>query len=191
MKSITAATTPILILQFLGALRLTQAFTTPFLSHRYPLLPVANNDISFSRLYLAPPPTDFLDQIQNIHHASQVITESSNDITQLLSETFLGLGGKQEVLSQSAQLDSLSTLKSVSSATIASPISTPTAAATLSTSSAVGPPFVIQNTDPSEFQPMKLDAEQMEFYAQEVDMFAKLPLAALVYVVFDFFFLQC
>jgi len=196
MKSMTAATTPILILPFLGALRLTltQAFTTPFLSHRYPLLPVTNNDISFSRLYLAPPPTDFLDQLQNIHHASHVISESSDDITQLLSETFLGLGGKQEVLSQSAQLDSLSTLKSVSSsATIASPISTPTAAtaATLSTSTTtVGPPFIIQNTDPSEFQPMKLDAEQMEFYAQEVDMFAKLPLAALVYVVFDFFFMN-
>jgi len=183
MKSIIAATTPILILQFLGALRLTQSFTTPFLPHRYPLLHVKNNDISFSRLHLTPPPTEFLDQIQNIHHASQVIIESS-DITQLLSETFLGLGGKQEVLSQSAQLDSLSALKSVSSATIASPISTTNAAA-LSTA---GPPFVIQNADPSEFHPSKLDAEQMEFYAQELDIFAKLPLAALVYVVFDFFF---
>lgn len=188
MKSIASTTTSILILQCLGALRLTYAFTTAFFPPRNPLFHVMNKDESISstsRIYLAPPPTEFLEQIQNIHHATQAFTESSDITQQLLSNTFLGIGGKQDVISQSAQLETLSTLKSVSSATAISPISTTNAAVTATASS---PPFLIQNADPSDFTNPKLDAEQMEFYAQEFDIFAKLPLAALVYVVFDFFF---
>lgn len=168
-----------LLIQCIGSFGLTSAFTA-FFPQRFPL---SNINKVNSKLNLAVDPNDFFDQIntlQNLQDSTHVLSNAIADssptraaeITELFSNTLLGFGEKQDTISQSAQLETLTSLKSVGASAI-SPSS---------------PEFMLQNASPSDFAPKELNAEQMEFYAREVDIFSKLPLAALVYVVFDFFF---
>lgn len=169
-----------LFFQFIGTFGVTSAFTA-FFPQRYPLLN-KNNDVN-SKLKLAFDPNELFDQIstlQNLQDSTHILNNAIIDssptraaeITELFSNTLLGFGETQATISQSAQLETLTSLKSVGSSVI----------------SPTSPEFMLQNANPSDFAPKELDAEQLEFYAQEVDIFSKLPLAALVYVVFDFFF---
>ena len=96
-------------------------------------------------------------------------------MSEILSTTLLGIGEKHIETPPFMQLETLTSLKT-------SEISKITA------DQISGPSFVLQGADPSDFAPTTFDAEQLEFYAQDIDIFSKLPLAALVYVIFDFFF---
>merc|ERR1712176_351180 len=45
-------------------------------------------------------------------------------------------------------------------------------------------------TDSQELIPIPMDRQMVEFYTRDIDIFSKLPLAAGVYVAFEFFFMN-
>lgn len=178
-------------IQLLGPFSLTNAFTA-FFPHRNPLFhisdaliptPVKNRNTNVN---LGLNPNDIVDQIhtfQNIHDASHTISNTmdvtNNGITELLSTTFLGMGEKNLGPSAATQLDILSSMKA----------SAPSSSSIAGSAAATPPSFQAQSLGENEMELafQKLNSEQMNFYAQQLDIFSKLPLATFVFAIFDFF----
>lgn len=120
------------------------------------------------------------------------IVDPSNHlaITDIVSTSFFGLG-------KHVDFPIGTTIPPVSSSTADTTTTLSSLKAVAATASTMADhpstrEIILQGADNTNnsIMPIKLDSEQMNFYAQDFDIFSKLPLAALVYVLFDFFFLN-
>lgn len=162
------------------------AFCPKIASSRYPQKMFRKS----KELRVLVDPINALDQISNIQHFHDALATSvyggqdSLGITDVLSTSFLGMGQQMEIpvgttIQPSAErmLSFTSGLSSTASNTVAPDLSGPT--------QVYGLPGSAQN-----LKPAVMDAKAKEFYAQDFDIMAKLPLATVVYVVIDFFFVN-
>jgi len=164
-------------------LNLTNAFNA-FLPHRYPLFHIKDGKtkpksflpIRNTKLSLGVNPSHIVDQIQsfqNIHDASLVISNAADSTTtvsmgiyDILVSTFLDLGEKHTTI-----IPSLNELDSLMDTKIIRP-----------------DPSTLELYNASPPLPSaEYDEELKQFYARTSNFYSKLPIAALAFVVFDFF----
>ena len=136
--------------------------------------PLFKRSKHITNLQVTVNPNDVIDHIQNIHDSANILTTSTS--TAIAFPTTL-VSFFEKVATQPQSVESLINMKAAGVSSI-----TPDKIVS------VGPKFEVLNASPGELSSPKLNAEQMEYYAHELDVFSKLPLAAAIYVVFDFFF---
>lgn len=135
-------------------------------------------------------PIDAIDHIYNVQRFHEVLANAGHDdqsigITQILSSSFLGLGETTDPAATAIQPNTEGVLSCASSD---SGLSAVAATASSNTPSAGifnldGEPLVIQ------YKP-KMTRDDLYFYAQNQNIMSKIPLAALVFVLSDFFFVN-
>lgn len=136
--------------------------------------PLFTRSKHITKLHVTVDPNDVIDQIQNIHDSANILSTSTS--TAITYPTTL-VSFFEKVVTQPQSVESLINMKAAGVSSI-----------TADKIAAAGPKFEVLNASPGDFSSPKLSPEQMDYYAHELDVFSKLPLAAAIYVVFDFFF---
>lgn len=145
-----------------------------------------NTVVSRNRLNLVDDPNNLIDPVFNTIQQMSDITSggtSMNTITEIVSTSLFGFGQSEIPIGVSVQPtvgETMTALKAASSAAVISPDQL--------IASGIAEQKLTLLGDSSAVAPPKIDSEQLNFMARDIDFFSRLPLAALVYVVFDFFF---
>lgn len=167
-----------------------EAFTTPCPSISYARGSL-NKNRKTTKVGVSVNLIDAFDHIYNVQQFHEVLANAGYDdqsigITQILSSSFLGLGETAGSAATANQPNTEGTLNYVSSNSGGLSAVAAAAASNIPSSGIFdldGEPLVFQ-AEP------KIARDDFYFYAQDQDMMSKLPLAALAFVISDFFFVN-